>query len=115
MAEQDSEAKLPETPFNGVVVSVGLSIELPSIAIMSTDEPPGKLLVVFHWYNWKDYDGKDHLRPGHKVKVTSVDWWKDKIIVARSVEFEAAELGRSYLASQSASQESEEAAKRQPE
>ena len=112
---ESSERKLPETPFNGVVISVGRLMDKPSISIliMSTDEVSEEPLVVVFWYNKAEYNLNDHLRPGHRVKVTGVQWWNE-IVQAKSITVNPAEFGRSYIASQAAALEAKDGPGRQP-
>jgi len=80
VAEND-KSKLPETPFNGVVVSVNQA-EMShftghthfDVAICSLHDSS---VIVFHGFEVKLLDPRRHLRPGLKVRVKDVKFAKD--------------------------------------
>jgi hypothetical protein len=77
MSEEKTEPKLPETPFNGIVVSVNQTEKSLhtgyahiSLAIVSEHDSS---VIVFHGFSVKLLDPRRHLQSGHKVRVKKVE------------------------------------------
>jgi hypothetical protein len=72
-----TQPKLPEVPFDGVVVSVDKGpindcADHLDIAIMGESSDPEKPVIVFYGCRVRLIDPRRHLCPGHKVRVKRV-------------------------------------------
>jgi hypothetical protein len=95
----------PETPFNGVVISVDRSLlkigayaphVCINVAIMNEDDATEHPQVVFHLVRG-NRNPLEHLQPGHRVRVKGVRLVAGQV-EANLVEFDPGQLAASYRA-----------------
>jgi len=96
MSAEKKPAKLPETPFNGVVVSVDKTtfnenLTFLNLAITADSGDPEKPIIVFYGSKVRLIDPRVHIRPGHTIRVKRVILWRDSGLNRSTESYSATE------------------------